>query len=276
MPMPAALKGLGMIPAEIAFTMRSAPSGLHSVTKAAAVAEGLPIKFWNRVCLAAGAALAWNATAADAPSRPLVIELFTAQGCSSCPPADAYLGKLSERQDVLALAFHVDYWDSFGWRDRFELRQFVERQNAYVRNFHRPSAFTPQFVLDGRNDALDTSSIVQALQEPRDTVPVMLALHEGQLAVDVGGETGARLSDVLLVAFLRHAVSHVGRGENAGKVLEEFNIVRSIRTLGDWKGAPVSYRVNVSSLPSDATDVAVLVQARGEGPIIGAAAQSLR
>lgn len=213
---------------------------------------------------------------ADAPSRPLVLELFTAQGCSSCPPADAYLGQLSQRPDVLALAFHVDYWDSSGWRDRFELRQSVDRQNVYVRNFHRPSAYTPQFVIDGRKDATDTSSIVEALQEPRAAVPVTLAVREGEVMVDVGEAQGQRASDVVLVTFLRHAVSNVGRGENAGKTLEEFNIVRSIRTLGEWKGATENYKVSVSSLPPDATDVAVLVQSRGEGPIVGAAAQSLR
>ena len=234
------------------------------------------MKFRIPMCLVAGAALAWTAAQADAPSRPLVVELFTAQGCSSCPPADAYLGRLSERPDVLALAFHVDYWDGDGWRDRFELRQGVERQNAYARNFHRASVFTPQFVIDGRKDAMDTNSIVQALQEPRDAVPVTLAVREGQVVVDVGEKQGGRPSDVLLVAFLRHAVSNVGRGENAGKTLEEFNIVRSIRTLGEWKGATGNYKVSASSLPSDATDVAVLVQSRGEGPIVGAAAQSLR
>ena len=234
------------------------------------------MKFSIRVYLVAGAALAWTAAQADVASRPLVVELFTAQGCSSCPPADAYLGQLSSRPDVVALAFHVDYWDSSGWRDRFELRQSVERQNVYSRNFHRSSVFTPQFVIDGRKDAMDTNSIVQALQEPRDAVPVTLAVREGQVVVDVGEKQGERPSDVVLVAFLRHAVSNVGRGENAGKALEEFNIVRSIRTLGEWKGATANYKVSVSSLPSDATDVAVLVQSRGAGPILGAAAQPLR
>jgi hypothetical protein len=240
-----------------------------------AAEESLLVNYWIRICLVAGAVLTWPAAQADAPSRPLVVELFTAQGCSSCPPADAFLGQLSARPDVVALAFHVDYWDSSGWRDRFELRQSVERQNVYVRNFHRPSAFTPQFVIDGRKDALDTSSIVQALQQPRDGVPVTLAVREGEVVVDVGEKQGERASDVVLVAFLRHAVSSVGRGENAGKTLEEFNIVRSIRNLGEWNGAAENYKVSVSSLPSDATDVAVLVQSRGAGPIAGAAAQSL-
>lgn len=234
------------------------------------------MRFWIRVCLIAGAALAWTAAQADAPVRPLVVELFTAQGCSSCPPADAYLGQLSERPDVVALAFHVDYWDSLGWRDRFELRQAVERQHAYARKFHHTSVFTPQFVIDGRKDGTNASGIVQALQAPRDAVPVTLAVRDGQLVVDVGEKQGERPSDVVLVAFLRRAVSSVGRGENAGKSLEEFNIVRSIRTLGEWKGVTENYKVSVSSLPSDASDVAVLVQARDEGPIVGAAAQSLR
>ena len=233
------------------------------------------MKFWIRVCLVASAALAWTAARADAPSRPLVVELFTAQGCSSCPPADAYLGQLSERPDVVALAFHVDYWDSSGWRDRFELRQGVERQNVYARNFHRASVFTPQFVIDGRKDAMNTSSIVQALQEPRDAVPVTLAVREGQVVVDVGEKQGAHPCDVLLVSYLRHAESKPGRGENAGKTLDEYNIVRSIRNLGEWKGATANYKVSVSSLPSDATDVAVLVQSKGTGPIVGAAAKSL-
>jgi hypothetical protein len=230
----------------------------------------------SRLCLLTVGVLSWTAVQADdAPSRPLVIELFTAQGCSSCPPADAYLGQLSERPDVLALAFHVDYWDSSGWRDRFELRQAVERQNVYVRNFRRPSAFTPQFVIDGRKDAIDTATIVQALQEPRVAVPVTLAVDGGQVSVDVGEKQGGRESDVVLVAYLRHAQTSVSRGENAHKSLEEFNIVRSIRTLGEWQGAAASYKVSAASLPSDATDVAVLVQGHGEGPIVGAAARPL-
>jgi hypothetical protein len=233
------------------------------------------MKFCMRVCLVGAAALAWGVAQSDAPSRPLVVELFTAQGCSSCPPADVYLGQLSERPDVVALAFHMDYWDSSGWRDRFELRDGVERQHVYARNFHRASVFTPQFVIDGRKDAMDTNSIVQALHEPRDAVPVTLAVHDGQVVVDVGEKQGEHPSDVVLVSFLRHAQSNPGKGENKGKTLEEYNIVRSIHTLGEWKGGAENYKVSASSLPSDATDVAVLVQTKGTGPVVGAAAQSL-
>lgn len=229
-----------------------------------------------RMCVAAVAALLCAAAQAEAPSRPLVIELFTAQGCSSCPPADALLGKLSTRPDILALAFHVDYWDSLGWHDRFALHQGTERQNAYAHNFHRASVYTPQFVIDGRTDSVDSAGLEQALREPRDGVPVSLAVRDAQVVVELGERPGVPASEVMLVAFLRHAVSSVGRGENAGRTLEEFNIVRAMRTLGSWKGTPQSFQVKVSSLPADATDVAVLVQPRGQAPIVGAATQSLR
>jgi len=228
------------------------------------------------MCVTAVAALLGATAQAEAPSRPLVIELYTAQGCSSCPPADALLGKLSTRPDVLALAFHVDYWDSLGWHDRFALHQSVERQNAYARNFHRASVYTPQFVIDGRTDSFDSAGLEQALREPRDGVPVAVKLRDAEVVVELGERSGVPASDVVLVALLRHAVSSVGRGENAGRTLEEFNIVRAVRSLGTWKGAPQNFQVKVSSLPADATDVAVLIQPRGQAPIVGAATQSLR
>src|SRR5215472_15938734 len=88
----------------------------------------------------------------EAQPRPAVVELFTSEGCSSCPPADAYLGELAGRPDVLALAFHVDYWDDLGWRDRFGLSQAVERQRNYARSLRLGSVYTPQVVVDGSTD----------------------------------------------------------------------------------------------------------------------------
>src|SRR5437870_13904008 len=104
-----------------------------------------------RECMAAAAMLCCVA-ATNAQPRPVVLELFTSQGCSSCPPADAYVGKLSARSDVLALAFHVDYWDELGWRDQFALAQSTQRQSVYARNLGRSSVYTPQLVVDGRDN----------------------------------------------------------------------------------------------------------------------------
>jgi len=178
----------------------------------------------------------------------------------------------------VALAYHVDYWDDLGWRDRFELPQSVKRQNIYARNLHHASVYTPQLVIDGRFDAVgaDGSALAKALAVQRTSVPLSVSLHEADLLVDIGAQPQSPGCDVLLVPYLRHAVSAIGRGENAGRNLEEFNIVREVRTLGGWKGEPKAFRVPVSSLPRDATDVAVLIQPSGQGPMVGAAIQPLR
>jgi hypothetical protein len=185
---------------------------------------------------------------------------------------------LSARADVVALAYHVDYWDDLGWRDRFELPQSVKRQNVYARNLHRASVYTPQLVIDGRFDAVgaDGSAMAKALAAQRTTVPLSLSLHEAELLVDIGPQPQSPGCDVLLVPYLRHATSAIGRGENAGRTLEEFNIVREVRTLGAWKGQAKAFRIPVSSLPREATDVAVLIQPSGQGPMVGAAIQPLR
>jgi hypothetical protein len=229
------------------------------------------------LCLMAVASLCCT-VAASTPSRPVVLELFTSQGCSSCPPAEAYLGQLSTRPDVIALAFHVDYWDDQGWRDRFALHQSVERQDIYARNLHRPTVYTPQLVIDGRVDAIgaDSRAVANALQEARSNVPLTVSLHNAALVVDISAQPQSTACDVWLVPYLRHARSAISRGENAGRNLEEFNIVREVRALGAWNGAAQAFTIPVASLPADSTDVAVLIQPKGQGPIIGAAAQPLR
>jgi hypothetical protein len=205
--------------------------------------------------------------------RPVVVELFTSEGCSSCPPAEAYVGQLSTRSDVVVLAFHVNYWDGLGWRDRFALAQSVERQNTYARNLGRASVYTPELVIDGRSDSVgaDHRAVASALAEPRSGVPVTVLIRDTQVLVDVGAQNEAPASDVVLVAYLRHAVSAISRGENAGRKLEEFHIVRQVLTLGPWRGEATTFHVPVSSLPPEATDVAVLIQPFGQGPILGAA-----
>jgi hypothetical protein len=224
------------------------------------------------------AAMLCCAAAAHAQARPVVVELFTSQGCSSCPPADAYVGTLSARSEVIALAFHVDYWDDLGWRDRFALAQSVKRQNIYARNLGLSSVYTPQLVIDGRAEALgsDGRAVAKALSENRGGVPVVVSVRVAEVVVGMGAQSGVPRSDVTLVAYLHHAVSAIGRGENAGRTLDEFNIVREIRTLGLWTGQAETFHVPLSSLPPDATDVAVLVQPSGQAPIIGATAHALR
>ncbi|HWX28178.1 MAG TPA: DUF1223 domain-containing protein [Steroidobacteraceae bacterium] len=227
--------------------------------------------------LMAGTLLCWAAAGHTEP-RPAVVELFTSEGCSSCPPAEAYLGELAQRRDVIALAFHVDYWDDLGWRDRFGLPGAVKRQDAYARALRLASAYTPQVVIDGHNDFVgsDRNSIGRALGNNRSGVAVALSVRDGEVFVDLGAQEGVAPCDVLLVTYLRTAVSPIGRGENAGRTLKEFNIVRDFHSLGRWDGKKQRYHSPLKALPSDATDVAVLVQPLGQAPIVGAASIALR
>ena len=216
--------------------------------------------------------------AVNAQPRPAVVELFTSEGCSSCPPADAFLGELAERRDVLALAFHVDYWDDLGWRDPFGLTEAVQRQRSYTKTLHLASAYTPQVVIDGQANYVgsDRVSIGKGLAANRDGVAIALSVRDGRVLIDLAAQPGVAASDIVLVGYRRRAVSAVGRGENAGRTLTEFNIVRVIRSLGLWDGKAQQFQTRVDSLPADATDVAALVQPVGQGHIIGAAARTLR
>jgi hypothetical protein len=185
---------------------------------------------------------------------------------------------LRGRPDVIALAFHVGYWDGPEWRDRFALPECSQRQEGYARALQRSSVYTPQVVIDGRYESVgsDGRRIGQALSARREGVPIALGVQEGAIQVEVGGHAGGPRSDVVLVAYQRQAVSTIAGGENTGRTLAEFNIVRRIQTLGRWSGDAESFRLPLASLPPDATDVAVLLQPSGQAPIIGAAAQALR
>ena len=214
----------------------------------------------------------------SSPRGPAVVELYTSQGCSSCPPADALLGVLSQMPNVLALAFHVDYWDSIGWRDHFALPMARERQRRYVETLGLSSAFTPQVVVDGRSSFVgsDKPRILAAMAEPLITIPILIDVARGELIVTVPERPDQERYDVNLIAYLPEAATNVGRGENSGRTLREFNIVRQFRTLGVWNGQQSVFRAAVNSFPADATRVALLLQQNQQGPIVGSAMALLR
>lgn len=214
------------------------------------------------------------------PSRgPSVVELYTSQGCSSCPPADRVLGELSTLPNVIALAFHVDYWDNIGWRDHYSIPNAVERQHRYVQSLGLSSAFTPQAIVDGRSSFVgsDKRQILDALADPvGETVPVSIEVSDGMLIVGVPERQDRKNYQVFVAAYLPQATTPVGRGENTGRTLQEFNIVRQFRSIGTWSGHAAVFRASVDSFPADASRVAVLLQRDGQGPIAGSAAIALR
>ena len=206
-------------------------------------------------------------------SGPVVVELFTSQGCSSCPPADAFLGELSERSDVLPLALHVDYWDRLGWPDTFAQKAFTERQYAYGKAFGNRSIWTPQFVVQGgyysRSDfRAMVEEHVAKLRAAPPVATVSLAEKGNALRIAAAPVDGdAPMAKVILVHFRPTADVAVKRGENAGRSLTYHNIVTNWRVVAQWNGQG---EAELTVPMEHDRPVAVLLQAEGNGPILAA------
>jgi hypothetical protein len=217
----------------------------------------------------------WASIAAVAHADgPVVVELFTSQGCSSCPPADRILGEIAQRDDVIALGLHVDYWDYIGWKDKFANPAFTKRQRAYARAAGERSVYTPQMIVGGKDHLIGTkpmqlADLLQAHAAIPKPVEVSLSRGGGRVTIVAKSRNGAvQGALVQLVTYTPRASVAIGRGENAGKTLEYHNIVREWVDVGTWDGR-TDFRATVR-VP-DNTPVAVLVQSRGTGPILGAA-----
>ena len=215
------------------------------------------------------------AEAADAD--PVVVELFTSQGCSSCPPADALLGELARKPNIVALAYHVDYWDELGWKDRFSIPEAVQRQRGYVKRLSRSGAFTPQAVVSGDTSLIGSNraALNHAIAADRDALAIVVSKAGKNVSIDLP-ERWSEPMDLNVVSYLDQATTRVGRGENARRALTEFNIVRSFKRLGRWDGRPRKFNVPLAAFPADATSIAVLLQRPEQGAIAGAATLPLR
>jgi hypothetical protein len=227
----------------------------------------------SRFVMSFGLIAALSPVAAIAAERPVVVELFTSQGCSSCPPANAYLNELSkDRRDVLALAFHVTYWDRLGWKDPFSLPAATQRQDQYGHRFGDGS-YTPEMVVDGAagmvgSDRGDVTSAIEKAKRNGRTAAAVSVTRNGdkngeQVSIQVGAGTGN--AKVLLIGFDHEHTTAIGRGENSGRTLTEANVVRSIRSVGQWSGS----QLRVSEPFPEGQDVAVVLEAPG-GQIVGA------
>ena len=203
-----------------------------------------------------------------------VVELFTSQGCSSCPPADALLSELAAREDVLAISFHVDYWDYIGWRDTLALRESQERQRRYSKAFGRSYVYTPQMVINGAAETTgrDREEALRLIAEspPTAAVPVSLSpAPDGGTKVAVGGGTDADPADVWLIFFDREHSTTITRGENSGRTIRYSNVVRHMERVASWSGEAVEVPLPSGAMPGEAC--AVLLQSRATGRILGAA-----
>ncbi|HEX7006446.1 MAG TPA: DUF1223 domain-containing protein [Alphaproteobacteria bacterium] len=228
-------------------------------------------------CVLAAALLAASVAAGptQAGEAPVVVELFTSQGCNTCPPADAYLGELAKRHDVVALSLHVDYWNYIGWEDPFAIAIATKRQRAYSSHLGRGFVYTPQIVVDGAAEAVGSHRDVVAreIEKARAAAgkfPVEIA-YKGDDTMVVSlpaGDSGGKEATVWLVLFDAKHTTDIKRGENGGKRLTYYNVVREFRPVGTWVGKPKTLTLKVEDEGRDGC--AVLVQVDGTGRIVGA------
>ena len=217
---------------------------------------------------------ALGVTPAMAQDNKVVVELYTSQGCSSCPPADALLHDLAGRSDVIALALHVDYWDYLGWKDNFGSPAFTARQHGYARAAGATTVYTPQMVVGGQDHVIGSKAMEVMDQIARHSAtpdPVSITLTRNGGAVQINAQSNAGRLGNLIVQVVRYTPEEtvaIRRGENAGKSIRYTNIVTQWDTVAKWNGAsPLAINA-----PAAGTDpIVVIIQKDRHGPILAAA-----
>ncbi|MDA0367700.1 MAG: DUF1223 domain-containing protein [Proteobacteria bacterium] len=218
---------------------------------------------------------------AASSGKPVVIELFTSQSCYSCPAAEAYLGELIEdRDDVIALEWHVDYWDRLvhggsAWKDVFSDAAFTERQRIYATQLKgRGYSYTPQMVIDGKREAVGSnrSDVSAAIRDLAGEVRLAVSAQtrpDGMIDITVDGPAEDTAAAIWIVTYLKSHVTDVAGGENKGKTLANNYIVRRMERVGDWTGTRVAISAAVTLEAGHGC--VVLVQTDAQGPVLGAA-----
>ncbi len=242
------------------------------------------------VCLLVPPPARAEETAPASPKAPSeianVIELFTSQGCSSCPKADTLLKIYAAKPGVLAISLPVDYWDYLGWKDTFGNAKFSERQRAYAKFRGDGQIYTPQVVVNGLThvngaSAMDIDAAMQQTQRQLagNRVPLYFSMDRGNLIIETGfapENSTVKEATVWLAVIQRSAEVNVGRGENEGKTLTYTNVVRDLTPVGTWTGQPMRIVLSRAALMrKELETVAVLLQHGKAGPIIAAAVTGL-
>lgn len=237
----------------------------------------------HRTVLNTMAALALSITPVMAQDQRLVgvVELFTSQGCSSCPPADKALAAFAARDDVLALSFHVDYWNYLGWQDTFSHARFTERQRRYATSFKERGVYTPQAVVNGRTHvvgsrAAEIDGLLKAYGDADKGLKTSLSVSKTSDVVQVTAQQATGNATLWLVSFDRTRDVDIKRGENRGRRITYHNVVRGITMLGMMKDGGLDVSLPLAELSrEDGEGGALLLQeTTGEGTpgaIIGAA-----
>lgn len=218
---------------------------------------------------------------AESGQPKAVVELFTSQGCAQCPPADALLTSLAQRDDVVALAYHVDYWDYIGWEDTFGDQAFSDRQRGYAKSWGSSRIFTPQMVINGTEGVVGSrrDEVQDALTSAQLPLDVSMDVVEGMLKLKVPADDMLGDATIWLVRYLDRADVAIDKGENAGKTMVYTQVVVDRQAVGMWEaetGAEIKLPLDQFGA-SDNGGIAVLIQAEQggvPGPVLGAAAYS--
>jgi hypothetical protein len=218
-----------------------------------------------------------------------VVELFTSQGCSSCPPADKVIGELAKDPSIIALSMPIDYWDYLGWKDTLADSRFSARQKAYSHVRGDRDVYTPQAVINGSAHVIgsDRASIEGAIKDTIEaagvmSVPVTMSLSGKQINVSVAASTEPRVAhgEVWICSISKSVPISIARGENGGREITYHNVVRNVLKVGDWNGASGSWSVPLENISREGVDAAVVFVQDGNrerpGPMLGAAMTSLR
>jgi|JI9StandDraft_1071089.scaffolds.fasta_scaffold75623_1 hypothetical protein len=229
--------------------------------------------------LAAGALHSSAASTAPAP-EPVLAELFTSQGCSSCPPADQIWADLQKRQDLVAISFNIDYWDYIGWKDTLAHRENTLRQQAYAKAMGSRQVYTPQVIIDGKSDAVgnERKELIASLdarvaQTRGKRLPIRLSQSGNIVQIHVPAGTAAEPATVWIAHTSSVRKVPITKGENSGRTMIYSNVVRDIASAGTWNGQALTLQVPVQPRDKgETTDgVAAWVQLGSHGQVLGAA-----
>lgn len=244
--------------------------------------DGGIMVFRLKATLAAFAFAAFLQPAWAEPPRA-VVELFTSQGCSSCPPADELLVEFSRQPDIVALSLPVNYWDYLGWKDTLAHVAFTERQKAYAHSRSDRQVFTPQMIVNGKKSSIgsDRAQVEKAIQvttKGRKTLPVNVVIDEQNdtvtITVEETPDTTQREAEIWILPVLKSQTVPIERGENRGKTITYANVVRGLNRVGEWRGGPARFDVPLDMARKGGDAYVVLLQgtdATRPGLILGAA-----
>ena len=219
-----------------------------------------------------------GACAGQHGQRPVVVELFTSQGCSDCPVADRLVSELAKRKDVIALSLPITYWDMLGWKDTYATDANTQRQKSYARAMNRSGIYTPQMIIDGRLDVVGNQRdrVLAALSPRSDeepAIPIFIGTASGrvEIAIPASKSKSKTPATIWVMRTLAQGSVNVEQGENRNHMLTYTNVVRDLKRAGEWTGEAMKIDLPLNLAKTKHDGIAVILQARDYGPVLGAA-----